>query len=246
MDANLLRNEYPKEKLDKFKAEHAAGRHCSLMAQFMDETMFERYKNLESGGNGKWTIARAINTGTMFPRAYMGIHAGDTESYDTFIDIYKPCVEGYHKGFKWDPEHAHQTDLNPDHLTAEFSPEAKALIVSSRIRVARNLGGDFIMDPNGTAESRIRVLELVRAAAANFEEDLQGTLYAHATMTPAEEKALIDDHFLFKGRDMRQAACGYHEFWPAGRGIFQAKDKLFNMWVNEGGKFSLKLLLISD
>jgi hypothetical protein len=42
-----------------------------------------------SGGIANWTIARAINTGTQFPRAYMGIHAGDPESYDTFIDIYK-------------------------------------------------------------------------------------------------------------------------------------------------------------
>jgi creatine kinase len=168
------------------------------MAQFMDDAMFERYKNIESGGTGHWTIARAINTGTMFPRAYMGIHAGDAESYDTFIDIYKPCVEGYHKGFVWDLEHAHKTDLNPDHLSVEFTPQAESLILSTRIRVARNLGGDFVMNPNGTAESRIAVLDMVRAAAVNFEEDLQGTVYAHASMTPAEEKALIDDHFLFK------------------------------------------------
>lgn len=198
MDANLYRNEFPKEKLDKFKNEHANGRHCSLMAQYMTEEMFARYKDIESGGPGHWTISRAINTGTMFPKAYMGIHAGDAESYDKFIDIYKPCVEGYHKGFKWDLEHAHVTDLDENHLTIDFTPEARALILSSRIRVARNLGGDFIMNPNGTGESRIRVLDLVRSAAENFEEDLKGKVFAHASMTPEEEQALIDDHFLFK------------------------------------------------
>ena len=58
----------------------------------MTEEMFDKYKHTVSGGVGEWTIARAINTGTQFPRAYMGIHAGDPESYDTFIDIYKVFV----------------------------------------------------------------------------------------------------------------------------------------------------------
>ena len=71
------------------KEKAASGGHCSLMARYITPEMFDRYKNEESGGLGKWTIARAINTGAMFPRAYMGIHAGDPESYDKFIDIYK-------------------------------------------------------------------------------------------------------------------------------------------------------------
>ncbi len=198
MDAHLIRNEYPAEKLNKFKADHAAGKHASWMAKFITEEIFDRYKGLVSGGHGNWTIARAINTGVMFPKAGMGMHAGDAESYDTFIDIYRPCVEAYHKGFVWDEEHAHRTDLDVNNLRLDFSPAAKSLILSTRIRVARNLGGTFVMNPNGTGETRKQVLELVRSAAANFEEDLQGTVYAHATMTPEEEQALIDDHFLFK------------------------------------------------
>ena len=198
MDAHLNQNEYPAEKLNKFKADHAAGKHASWMAKFITEDIFDKYKGLVSGGQGNWTIARAINTGVMFPKAGMGMHAGDAESYDTFIDIYRPCVEAYHKGFVWDLEHAHRTDLDANNLSIDFSPVAKSLILSTRIRVARNLGGTFVMNPNGTGETRKQVLELVRSAAANFEEDLRGTVYAHATMTPEEEQALIDDHFLFK------------------------------------------------
>ena len=143
-------------------------------------------------------------------------------------------MEGYHNGFKWDLEHAHRTDLNPDHITEQISPEAVARIVSTRIRVARNLGAPFVMNPNGNGESRVAVLNMVRQVTDSLDEELRGTLYAHATMTAEEEQRLIDDHFLFKGRDMRQAACGYHQFWPQGRGIFQSRDKLFNMWINEG------------
>merc|ERR550532_603077 len=53
-------------------------------------------------------------------------------------------------------------------------------------------------------------------------------------MTPEETQQLIDDHFLFRGRDKMQAASGYHQFWPQGRGIFCSKDKKFLLWVNEG------------
>ena len=42
---------------------------------------------------------------------------------------------------------------------------------------------------------------------------------------------------------MRQAACGYHEYWPHGRGIFQARDKQFNMWINEGDHLLVMVML---
>jgi creatine kinase len=44
---------------------------------------------------------------------------------------------------------------------------------------------------------------------------------------------------------MRQAACGYHEYWPHGRGIFQAKDKQFNMWINEGDHLRVMVMIES-
>lgn len=84
-------------------------------------------------------------------------------------------------------------------------------IVSTRVRVARNLGPPFVMNPNGNAETRNAVLDLVREVVATLDEELTGTLYEHAKLTKEEEQRLIDEHFLFKGRDMRQAACGYHQ-----------------------------------
>lgn len=176
----------------------------------------------------------------MFP--FRGLHAGDPESYDTFIELFKPCIEKYHKGFVWDVAHAHRTDLSADNVTEEMSALAQGMVVSSRIRVARNLAAPFVMNPNGTAETRKAVLDMVRQCVATFPEDLAGTVYAHADMTAEEEKQLIDDHILFKGRDARQAACGYHQFWPAGRGVFCSADKTFNMWVNEGDHLRIMCL----
>lgn len=31
-----------------------------------------------------------------------------------------------------------------------------------------------------------------------------------------------------------QAASGYHEHWPHGRGVFVSNDKKFILWINEG------------
>ncbi len=53
------------------------------------------------------------------------------------------------------------------------------MVVSSRIRVARNLAAPFIMNPNGTAESRMKVLDMVQKCVNTFPADLAGTLYRH-------------------------------------------------------------------
>lgn len=53
-------------------------------------------------------------------------------------------------------------------------------------------------------------------------------------MSDNERQALIDGHFLFRGKDKLQAASGYHEHWPIGRGVYINKEKTFINWINEG------------
>jgi creatine kinase len=49
---------------------------------------------------------------------------------------------------------------------------------------------------------------------SKLEGDLSGNFYRHSEMTQAQTQQLIDDHFLFRGKDRMQAASGYHEYWP--------------------------------
>lgn len=86
----------------------------------------------------------------------------------------------------------------------------------------------------GTLETRLQIIDLIEKVVATLPDDLSGELFRHTTMTPAQTKQLIDDHFLFRGKDCMQAASGYHQYWPEGRGIFQSKDKKFLLWINEG------------
>ena len=53
-------------------------------------------------------------------------------------------------------------------------------------------------------------------------------------MSDEQRQSLVDGHFLFRGKDKMQAASGYHEHWPHGRGVFHNPEKTFVNWVNEG------------
>jgi hypothetical protein len=58
-------------------------------------------------------------------------------------------------------------------------------------------------------------------------------------MSDEQRQGLIDDHFLFRGKDEMQAASGYHQYWPEGRGVFHNKEKTFINWLNEGDHLRL-------
>jgi len=230
LDEDLAQNEWPK----KMKEIQSTSGHKSLMSQCITEEIFNKYKDHRTKNAG-WSIARAINTGVMHPDSFVGIHGGDMESYDDFKDVFHPVVEKYHKGFKMDGSMNHVTDLDPSKMNYTLSDAAKHRIFSTRIRVARNLSM-FPLNPGGTRKTREEVCELMEKvfAAMDPNSDLKGKLYRHTTMTAEEQQKLVDDHFMFRGRDRMQAASGYHEEWPHGRGIFHNADKTFLLWINEG------------
>lgn len=106
------------------------------------------------------------------------------------------------------------------------------MIVSTRIRVGRNLEG-FPLGPGISKEQRDEVMAKVVAACDTFTGDLAGKFYSLESMSENDRKQLIDDHFLFKEGDRFLEACGLNRDWPSGRGIFHNNDKTFLVWVNE-------------
>jgi protein-arginine kinase len=228
LDSKLANNEYPVAKL----AAARAAEHTSLAAKFCTPDIWEQYKDSVSSGPAKWTIARAINSGVMFPHSFVGCHAGDAESYDDFKDFFYPVIQAYHKGFDIETT-KHVTDMDPSKITIELSETAQSKIISTRIRVARNLSM-FPLNPGGTLESRLEVTAMMEKVYGAIEGDLAGDFFRHTTMSDEQRQGLIDDHFLFRGKDRMQAASGYHEHWPEGRGIFHNTAKTFVNWINEG------------
>lgn len=239
MDEDLAKNEYPAAKMDA--ARSAA--HTSLCAKFCTPEVWEKYKDAKSSGPAHWTLARAINTGIMHPDSFVGCHAGDKESYDDFKDLFYPVIEAYHKGFSMTVGSSLSGTaaerMDPAKITVELSASAQSKIISTRIRVARNLAS-FPLNPGGSKETREQIAALMKKVYEGLNgTDLGGNFYLHTEMTDEQRQSLIDDHFLFRGKDRMQAASGYHEHWPHGRGVFLNDDKTFVNWVNEGDHLRL-------
>jgi len=225
MDEDLTKNQWPHALVEAHKQEKQ-----SLMAQVMTKDVFDSLKELKTS-NG-WTIARAINTGTMNTTSFMGCHAGDLESYQLFSPLFNGVIEKYHKGFSMESM-KHVTDMDVEKIGSCLNEHAKERIISTRIRCARNLSF-YPLNTCGTKETRLEIADLMEKVFKTLPEDLQGTFYRHTSMTDAEIKGWVDKHFLFRGKDKMQAASGYHADWPHGRGIFVSKDEQFLLWLNEG------------
>ena len=103
------KNEYPTEELEAARAAD----HTSLSSQFCTPEIWEQYKDKISSGPAKWTLARAINSGTCYPSSFVGCHAGDKDSYDDFKDFFYPVIQAYHKGFDIE---------TTKHVTGEHDP----------------------------------------------------------------------------------------------------------------------------
>jgi len=115
---------------------------------------------------------------------------------------------------------------------ADFAEDDAKMVNSTRIRVGRNLAG-YPLGPGISREQRNEVMAKVVEACDKFEGDLAGKFYPLKGMKKADQKKLIEDHFLFKEGDRFLAACNLNREWPEGRGIFHNNDKTFLVWVNE-------------
>lgn len=138
-------------------------------------------------------------------------------------------IEAYH-GVK---SHVKEIKMDASKLHAPpFPQEDASMIVSTRIRVGRNLA-DYPLGPGITNEQRKEIEKKVSEALQSFTGDLAGQYYPLNNLTEAQRKQLIDDHFLFKEGDRFLEAVGLNRDWPNGRGIFHNNDKTFLVWVNE-------------
>lgn len=112
-----------------------------------------------------------------------------------FAPFFDKIVEDYHKHGK---SAKHVSDMDSSKLNAPPFPEEDAkMIVSTRIRVGRNLA-DFPLGPALTKEQRLEVMNKVVSALNTFEGDLKGTFYPLQGMDKETQNKLIEDHFLFK------------------------------------------------
>lgn len=199
----------------------------SLLCKYLTKELFEELKDKKTS-NG-FTLTQAINSGVENIDSGIGVYAGDEESYTTFAKLFDKIIEDYH-GFK--PNQKHKSNLDFNELNAPNPDPKGEYILSTRIRVARNLK-DI---PLGTAiskEQRDQVESSVVTALKELDGELKGDYYPLLGMSKEIQEKLIKDHFLFKEGDRFLASAGLNRDWSEGRGIYHNNDKTFLVWVNE-------------
>lgn len=142
-----------------------------------------------------FSFREAIFSGCKNTDSGIGCYAGSHDSYTTFAPFFDKIIEDYHKHGK---SAKHVSNMNSKELVAPPLPEDEAaMIVSTRIRVGRNLA-DFPLGPALSKQQRLDVMNKVVEALKTFEGDLKGTFYPLQGMDKETQKKLIEDHFLFK------------------------------------------------
>ena len=199
----------------------------SLLCKYLTPEVFESLKDKKTS-NG-FTLEQAINSGVKNSDSGIGVYAGDKESYDVFDKLFDPIIEEYHGFSETD---SHKSNLNPDDLNAPNPDPDNEFILSTRIRVGRNMD-NMPLGPAISKEQRDQVESSVVAGLNTLEGELKGAYYPLLGMTKEVQDELIKDHFLFKEGDRFLDAAGLNRDWPAGRGIYHNTNKTFLVWVNE-------------
>lgn len=199
----------------------------SLLCKYLTPEVFEALKNKKTS-NG-FTLEQAINSGVENLDSGIGVYAGDQESYTVFAALFDPIIKEYH-GFG--QEDIHKSNLNTNDLNAPNPDPEGAYIISTRIRVGRNVD-HLPLGPGISKEQRDQVESSVVKGLQALEGELAGDYYPLLGMSKEVQSNLIKDHFLFKEGDRFLNAAGLNRHWPAGRGIYHNKEKTFLVWVNE-------------
>ena len=199
----------------------------SLLCRFLTPERFDALKTKRTRYG--YTLEQAIRSGVVNPDSSIGVYAGDEESYSLFAPLFDPIIEAYH-GFG--KEARHVSDLDPSHLHAPDPDPEGRYILSTRIRVGRNLHC-FPLGPNIARRERLIAECMISDALKTLEGDLAGRYYPLEGMSPQVRAQLIEDHFLFKEGDRFLEAAGLNRDWPEGRGIYHNDAKTFLVWVNE-------------
>ena len=165
----------------------------SLLSKHLSRQIWNQLKDKKDKYG--FTFREAIFSGAKNTDSGIGCYAGSHDSYKTFAPFFDKIVEDYHKHGK---DAKHVSNMNAKELQAPpLEGEDAAMIVSTRIRVGRNLA-DFPLGPALSKAQRLEVMTKVTKALETFEGDLAGKFYPLQGMDKETQNKLIEDHFLFK------------------------------------------------
>ena len=124
----------------------------SLLCKYLTDDVYKKY----AGKKDKAGVSfeQMILSGAQNIDSGIGVYAGSHDSYETFDGLFDKIIEDYHGHKKTDK---HVSDMDFKTLKCPpFTADEAAMIVSTRIRVGRNLA-DFPLGPGISKEQRDKV-----------------------------------------------------------------------------------------
>mmetsp|Transcript_1729 Transcript_1729/g.6064 ORF Transcript_1729/g.6064 Transcript_1729/m.6064 type:complete len:370 (+) Transcript_1729:433-1542(+) len=228
----IMKKFFRKEKLEAFAVDKYptfSANNKSLLRKYLTEDMFDELKDAQTPSG--FGFSSIIKSGVLNGDAGIGVYIPEAAAYDTFAPLLNNIIKDYHQGYN--PETAqHVQDFNPAHLRGNNpDPEGK-YIISTRIRVGRNLEG-YPLATGQSRKDRQDIERKVVGALQSLGGDLSGKYYPLNFMSEDDRQKLVNDHFLFKNNDRHLEVAGAYRDWPEGRGIYHSNDKRFLVWINE-------------
>ena len=165
----------------------------SQLKKCLTKEIWEEYKDQKCDAGVSFKTC--VFSGIANQDSGIGVYAGSHQAYTKFNKLFDQVIQNYHKH---GPEDKHVSNMNAEELeNYEFTEEQSKMVNSTRIRVGRNFA-DYPLGPGVSKEQRLEIMNAVVKACENFDDDLKGKFYPLETMTPEDQKQLIEDHFLFK------------------------------------------------
>jgi hypothetical protein len=144
----------------------------SLLKKNLTPAIWNQLKDLKDKHG--FSFRQAIFSGAKNTDSGIGVYAGSHDSYTTFAPLLDKIILEYHKHGK---NAKHVSDMDASKLKAPpFGAEDAAMIISTRIRVGRNLA-DYPLGPGLSKEQRLEIMNKVVTALETFEGDLKGKFY---------------------------------------------------------------------
>ncbi len=188
----------------------------SLLSRFLGDTQRAALSQRVTANGVR--LEDVIRSGARHPDSAIGIYAPDFQSYAVFRELFDPILQHFQA-----PRLDHRNDL------ACLNPAA---VVSTRIRVARNLAG-HVFPASMSRTERLRVEAKIARACGALAPHYPGWIRKMADLPRRRLDTLISRRLAFGPEDKYMLAAGIHADWPMGRSVFHTRKNQLSVWINE-------------
>jgi len=199
----------------------------SLLSKYLTPEVFQelQYKKTSTGVK----LHNIITSGIIHPDSNIGVYAGDKESYFLFRELFLPIIKEYHCLAEYV---AHIQDVNVNKLTNLETLKESKYILSTRIRVARNLKNMPLassLSPERRKDIEMKIVKVLNT----LDDTFKGVYSSLNTISIDKKNEFMRSKFIFSNEDKYLSSTQIFQNWPDNRGVFYNNDKDFFVWVNE-------------